>query len=215
MDALNAPQLPLPPPPSSPSSPQGHPPLASTAANGASRKRKRDDDEGEEVKERQRTLVALWNEPGGAAQNAQGETVAGRRRISGRQKIANKAKKTLARAQKIANPAAEALGLGPCLTDIEAVSARGNRPIAFFEVLARSGQGKGKRNGSAMLYHVTWCDANDQPPPRDLEYSHRCHNRTCLAPKHGVWETAPKNRGRDRCESGDKCEHSPVCIALR
>lgn len=203
--ATSPPPLPALSPPPPPG--QDRPILANMSANVPARKRKRDDDEDEE-----RTLAALWHEEGGAAQNAEGKTVPGRRRISGRQKIANKAEKTLARAQRLSNSAAEALGLGPCLRDNEAQTARGDRPIAYFEVLSRSGQGKAKRNGTAMLYHVTWCYENDQPPPKRLQYSHRCHDRTCVAPKHGHWETAGENCGRNGCEGGPECGHLPSCV---
>lgn len=168
----------------------------------------------EDTDEDKRTLTILWSEEGGSAQAPCGEAVPGRRRISGRQKILNKAEKSLTRSQQITNPSAESLNLGPCLHDNEAMTARGGRPIACFEILSRSGQGSNKRNRTAMLYHVTWCAAHDRPPPKGLEYSHRCHDRACVAPKHGVWESALSNRERNSCRGGQLCPHSPICFPI-
>lgn len=182
--------------------------LASLSVNIPNKRRHdEDDDEDDDM----RTVATLWREQAGSALNIEGDETAGRRRISGRQKIINKAARALDRATSYANPLAESLGLGPCLVDHGAAISR-CRPIAYFEIHARSGKAKDKRNRTAMLYHVTWCAARNQPPPIGLEFSHLCHNSNCIEAKHGHWETSAANRRRNGCKGGKGCEHSPACI---
>lgn len=77
---------------------------------------------------------------------------------------------------------------------------------------------------SPKAYHVTWCQANpDQALNPNLDYSHRCHNKTCVEPTHGVWETVPQNNSRNKCQGGSHvflpngrylllCPHDPSCL---
>jgi hypothetical protein len=80
-------------------------------------------------------------------------------------------------------------------------------------------------------YHITWV-AENGPPPKvsgGLEYSHRCHQKWCVAPAHGIWETNAVNRQRNGCAAGRShflldngpndrhlikiCPHNPECLS--
>jgi hypothetical protein len=52
-------------------------------------------------------------------------------------------------------------------------------------------------------YHITWI-AKYGPIPLDLDYSHRCHQPTCVEPSHGIWENNQDNHSRNACK---RCSH--------
>lgn len=109
---------------------------------------------------------------------------------------------------------AEPLGVRPCLISTHSVDSRGRaqRSIRF--------QG---RKIHFRPWHLVWI-ANNGPAPAGLQYSHRCHQRNCVEPDHGVWETDLQNKSRNRCANashvflpdGKKivlCDHDPCCLS--
>jgi hypothetical protein len=97
------------------------------------------------------------------------------------------------RATSRPNPKAEEIGCGPCLIAAGRYNQDRGRPL--HELKGRIGANGAIKRFYAMAYHVTWCDANNQPPPAQvgLVYSHLCNEGRCVEPKHGIWEESTVN----------------------
>ena len=54
------------------------------------------------------------------------------------------------------------------------------------------------------------------PADRNTQASHLCHNiaQTCFNPRHIIWESDKRNKGRGYCVNGARfyCPHDPKCI---
>ena len=151
--------------------------------------------------------MQLWEIPAG--QTAKGRSKGGRRPKSGRQIIETASATIIKAATSVANPAAEAAGLGPCMEG-KGIGKNGEegRPRHFLT----GPQGTVKKF-AAMAYHITALVGGAIPPlVAGWGWSHRCHNPRCVNPRHGLWELWVVNRGRDGCPGGEGCVHSPICI---
>jgi hypothetical protein len=168
-----------------------------------------------------RFLNLLWHKP--AEARARGAPVK-----AGKSQIQAKAKIILAKAKDVSNPVAEALNLGPCMivepTDKHRTS---NRP---FEKLSAA-IGHRKHTGhNCLSYHITWVAENGEIPRVEggAEYSHQCHQKWCVNPKHGQWENGAANKRRNICADGRShflldnggirhlvkiCTHQPECLS--
>ena len=160
-------------------------------------------------------MIDLWWLPGRAAKI--GTSKGGRRPKSGRKVIEDAAVTIIATATTAANPAAAALGLGPCLLGKGiGKNGEGGRGRPRKQLTGALGPNGESQQFAAMEYHITWCAAEGKPPPGvpGLGWSHRCHNPGCVEPKHGLWELWEKNRERDTCaeEDAGPCPHDPPCV---
>lgn len=147
------------------------------------------------------------------------------RRLSGEEIIKQKSEKILANCYFKPNPIASALGLGDCQID------RHDRQIR--PSIGMTANIPGQKKGLSYRprsYYITKV-AQDGAPPylQKMQYSHRCHQPSCLNPKHGEWETTKVNLGRCKCNVGDShflfeqngverfllplCKHKPVCLS--
>ncbi|KAI0873580.1 hypothetical protein GGS24DRAFT_501604 [Hypoxylon argillaceum] len=179
------------------------------AAEEAQREEDEDDDEEDEDRPPRRAafganLRALWQVAGGPARR--GARAGERRRKSGPEMITSAATKILTAATPSPFLAAAA---APCLlAPLGAVENRG-RPSHSLTIPADGDLQP--RQFQAAAYHVTWCARANQPPPGGrVEYSHRCHQKRCVEPTHGVWETRAENRSREACRvvGGAGCGHN-------
>lgn len=134
----------------------------------------------------------------------------------------------LSKATPQPNPIAVALGLGDCMIAEPTDKYRtNNRP--FERISAAIGNRK-HTGHNVPSYHITWVAANGPPlVGSGLEYSHRCHQKWCVAPAHGLWETGTVNKRRNVCASGHShflldngldnrhlvkiCPHDPECLS--
>ncbi|KAL9044374.1 MAG: hypothetical protein Q9214_002483 [Letrouitia sp. 1 TL-2023] len=164
-------------------------------------------------------LRKLWYKP--AEKRPRGAPIK-----AGEAQIKDKAAVIMNKAELQFNPVAATLGLGDCMiVKTSDTSRTTNRP--FEKLTAAIGQEQ--RTGHNMLsYHITWVAANG-PTAGGREYSHRCHQKCCVATKHGVWESGLKNTRRKICADGkshflldngpdDKylvriCPHEPECLS--
>ena len=158
-------------------------------------------------------LITLWSMPAPAAK--QGQHKAGRPPKSGRQMIEDAAVAIKLAATPSANPAAEALRLGPCLIG-KGFGSRGQGGRPRKQLTGAVGPGGARQQFAAAEYRITSTAASGQPPPNcpRLEWSHRCHNPRCVEPRHGLWEDWHTNRARDPCAvpGAGACPHDPVCV---
>jgi hypothetical protein len=167
-------------------------------------------------------LRQLWEKP--AEKRPRGAPVK-----SGKAQIQDKAAIILGKATPLSNPVAAALNLGDCMivepTDRHRTN---NRP---FEKLSAALGHRKRTAHNVPSYHITWIAANGPPPPTSgrEEYSHRCHQKWCVAPGHGVWETSTVNKKRNSCGAGRShflldngpdnrhlvkiCPHDPECLS--
>lgn len=164
------------------------------------------------IQQQGKRLSKLWSvQP---RPTAVGKSKGGRKAKSGRQMIEDAAAAILHQATPAANPAAEALGLGPCLIGKGVgKDGEGGRPRHHFTSFV--GKDDRRVKFGAMAYHVTWCAAAKQPPPGipGHGWSHRCHNPRCVEPRHGLWQSWTDNVQRDGCaDDAENCPHDPVCI---
>jgi hypothetical protein len=65
-------------------------------------------------------------------------------------------------------------------------------------------------------YHITWVAWAGEDIPAGLQYSHRCHQPTCIEPSHGTWETDEENKDRNRCKGSSHIilSHQAIAITL-
>lgn len=123
------------------------------------------------------------------------------------------------------NPIASALGLGNCQI--------ARMELATCPTIELSAPYPGQKKPSSKRLRCDFVTgvARYGPPPdfKNMQYSHRCHQPSCLNPQHGTWESAKKNHARHRCKVGEShllfeekrgrrflmktCEHDPVCIS--
>jgi hypothetical protein len=131
---------------------------------------------------------------------------------SGREIIHNAAAAIRRFAISRPNPVAEVNGFRPCLIVSRHCKSRSKRPMHQFA--AQIDTNGINRKFYAFAYHVVWCDENNKPPPAKigLVYSHLCHERCCVEPQHGIWETMAMNTSRDDCRNGAICKHRPACL---
>jgi hypothetical protein len=154
-------------------------------------------------------LVELWAVPARAP--ARGRHPGGRPGLAGKKMIADAAAKIIARATPLANPTAEAAGLGPCMIAGQGTVETRGRPTHSFSIPR---EGRGRRQFQAAAYHVTWSAHHDRPPPDrvGLTYSHLCHQKRCVAGGHGVWEAIAANTARACVAGAGGCPHVPRCL---
>ncbi|KAI8952552.1 hypothetical protein F4801DRAFT_577314 [Xylaria longipes] len=118
-----------------------------------------DDEDEDEPRAVGSNLRQLWLVAGGPAR--EGPRAGGRRRLSGPAMIA------AAAARILADCTPSPLPLSPhCLPCLLApLGAVENRGRPTWSMTIPSEGGSARRQFQAMAYHVTWCAANDQPPP--------------------------------------------------
>lgn len=121
---------------------------------------------------------------------------------AGKEQVRSKAAVILAKSQPLSNPVAEALGLGPCMIVAPTDTARtNNRPHEKLSAVL----GHRKREAHYVpSYHITWAAEYGAPSdvPVGWGYSHRCHQKWCVAPGHGTWESNRANQERNSCADG-------------
>ena len=161
-----------------------------------------------------RRLALLWNYTPAQTHAKKGKYKGGRPPKSGRTIIEDAAKKILLSATVKHNPRAESLGLGPCQIGRGiGTKSEGSRPRK--QLTAPIGKNGARVQFGALAYHITWCAEVLQAPPQvpGLGWSHRCHDASCVNPRHGLWQQLVDNKDRDDCrDNPDSCEHTPVCI---
>lgn len=169
--------------------------------------------ENEDVTE-DRWLNILWNQLAGTRSGRRGRPAA-----SGQDKIVKAANKERAEAAKTPNPAAEALGLGPCELAALNESYATNRP-RHRGISATIGGRTVRR--AVFTYHLTWVAQFGLIPSGNhgerLEYSHYCHQPCCINPQHGGFEPSAVNKTREGCRGGVAASgcglHNPPCFPL-
>jgi len=159
----------------------------------------------------------------------------GRPKTSGRDKLRDKSGHIKGKSTTASNPAAEALDLGPCL--LAPVDNSGNRiNQGRPEEKLTQEFAEGRKSSYAKSYHITWAAKNGHIPTLpggvQTEYSHRCHQKTCVNEDHGIWELGKDNKARERCKASNggshqvrlgaggnfevvsvRCPHDPPCLS--
>lgn len=145
----------------------------------------------------------------------------GRPALSGRAQITANALQCTLSATKVVNSASTWLQLGECELSNNSRDGRG-RPQKSIRVTLE--------NVSKKLnfrpWHLTWIAKNGKIPDCTKQYSHLCHNETCINPNHGVWETDQANKDRNHCRTASLirlpngailkiCPHQPPCLVGR
>jgi hypothetical protein len=156
---------------------------------------------------------------------------------SGRQIVRHHAAQIRARAVEKPNFIAEELNMGAC--QVATMTTRRNgRPA----VKVGWGCGEAERASTSpffvdrrvknrskwvLAYHLTWFAAyrHVAPPPNlRSDYSHRCHEPSCVNPQHGIFESPQTNRARAGCKGNShlrlpdgtiilNCAHEPPCLS--
>lgn len=147
---------------------------------------------------------------------------------AGKAQICDKAKYIRDRAKTSSNPVAKGIQLNECLLSAPTGCQSSNaRPRV--KITTTLGH-RVRSEHNVPSYHLTWCAANGCPDtPNGHEYSHRCHQPSCVQPLHGVWESSRDNKRRNVCANGKShmllrnqaadsyliklCPHEPECLS--